>query len=106
MCSIIIVSFRKVNTAVTDNGTKYKKLFNQLVAPRTEPLMGKPIIILWSNLAGSLAQKMDYFVPLISRKINKGMKKSKIGQVNSKSSVTIQGVKNKIRLISLYLLNH
>ena len=33
---------------------KYKKLFNQLVAPRTKPLSGKPIIILWSNLAGSL----------------------------------------------------
>ena len=57
-----------------DNGMyKYKILFKQLVAPRTEPFPGKLIIILWSNLAGSLAQKMDHFVTLISRKSNKGM---------------------------------
>lgn len=67
-------------------------MFNQLVAPRTEPLSGKLIIILWSNLAGSLTHKMDHFVPLISRKSNEGMKKRKIGQVNAKSSVTIQVV--------------
>ena len=59
-----------------DNGIfKYKKLFNQLFAPGTEPLSGKPIIILWSNLAGSLAQKMNHFVPLISPKNNKGWKR-------------------------------
>ena len=67
-------------------------MFNQLVAPRTEPLSGKLIIILWSNLAGSLTHKMDHFVPLISRKSNEGMKKRKIGQVNSTSPVTIQVV--------------
>ena len=77
---------------------KYKKLFNQLVAPKTEPLSGKPIIILCSNLAGSLTHKMDHFVPLISRMSNKGMKKRKFGQVNSKSSVTIQGVKKQRRI--------
>ena len=77
---------------------KYKKLFNQLVPPRTEPLSGKPIIILWSNLTGSLTHKMDHFLPLISRKSNKGMKKRKIGQVNSKSSVTIQGVKKQKKI--------
>ena len=59
---------------------KYKKLFNQLVAPRTKPLSGKPIIILWSNLAGSLTYKIDRFALLISHKSNKGMKKRKIGQ--------------------------
>ena len=60
-----------------------------------EPLCGKPFIILWSNLPGSLTYKMDHFVPLISRKSNKGMKKRKIEQVNSKSTVTIQGVKKQ-----------
>ena len=62
---------------------KYKKLFNQLVAPRTEPLSGKPIIILWSDLAGSLRHKMNHFHPLISCKSNIEMKKRKIGQVNN-----------------------
>ena len=56
---------------------EYKKLFKQLVAPGTEPVSGKAIVVLWSNISGSLAQKTDHFVPLLSRKSNKRMKKKK-----------------------------
>ena len=70
-------------------------MFNQLVAPRNEPLSGKPVVISRSNLTGLLAQRKDHFVSLISCKSNKGLKKRKIGQVNSKLSVTLQGVKKQ-----------
>ena len=90
--SLSSVLGRFIQLCYPDNGMyKYKRLFNQFFAPKTQLLSGKPIIVLWSKLAGSLAQKMDHFVPLISHKNNKGMKKRKIRQVNSKSSVTIQG---------------
>ena len=53
--SLSSVLGRFIQLYYPDNGMyKYKKLFNQLVALGTEPLSEKPIIILWSNLAGSL----------------------------------------------------
>ena len=74
---------------------EYKKLFNQLVAPGTEPVSGKAIVVLWSNISRSLAQKTDHFVPLLSRKSNKRMKKKKNGQISSKSSATIKDVEKQ-----------
>ena len=70
--SLSSVLGRFIQLCYPDNSMyKYKTLFNQLVTPRTEPLSGKPIIILWSNVAGSLTNKIDRFVPLISRTSNK-----------------------------------
>ena len=54
---------------------KLELLVKEIVSPRTEPLSGKPIINLWSNLAVFLAQKMHHFVPVIIHMGNKEMKK-------------------------------
>ena len=70
--SLSLVLGRFIQLCYPDNSMyKYKTLFNQLVTPRIEPLSGKPIIILWSNVAESLTNKIDRFVPLISRTSNK-----------------------------------
>ena len=105
--SLSSVLGRFIQLYYPDSGMyKYKTLFNQLVAPRTEPLSGKPIIILWSNLAGSLTHKMDDFVPLISRKSNKGMKKRKLDKLIPSHQLLSKVLRNKKRLTSLCLLNH
>ena len=105
--SLSSVFGRFIQLYYPDSGMyKYKALFNQLVAPRTEPLSGKPIIILWSNLAGSLTHKMDDFVPLISHKSNKGMKKRKLDKLIPSHQLLSKVLRNKKRLTSLCLLNH
>ena len=105
--SLSSVFGRFIQLYYPDSGMyKYKALFNQLAAPRTEPLSGKPIIILWSNLAGSLTHKMDDFVALISRKSNKGMKKRKLDKLIPSHQLLSKVLRNKKRLTSLCLLNH
>ena len=45
---------------------------------------------------------MNYFVPLINHKSNRAMKMRKIRQFDSKSSVTIQGIKKQKWHISAF----
>ena len=74
----------------------YKKMFIQLIAPKTVVLFERPVIILWSNIIEAFTQKTSPFVPSVSHKNNIRIRKRKNWQSNSKSSVTIQGVKKQI----------
>ena len=56
---------------------KYKKMFIQLIAPKTAILSEKPAIILWSNIIGAFTQKTSPFVPSVSHKNNIRIRKRK-----------------------------
>ena len=71
-------------------------MYNQPPIPKTELLLKKLIIMLWSYTTGSLVLKINRFVPLLSKKCNKEAKKenwTSLFQCNSTSADNLSGTK-------------